>query len=758
MGADYIKEAYQLIYKRPEWRRVADEYEARFAANLYNTDYVQEAARTALSRLSNMLVTYYGLKDAQKQSQQEILDLEALTEVAGVISGDREKSQKVLEETLLSQESRERRAAGAGQIGNFRIDSEAAGKTSEEDMARASHFNQKMINDVMNKNGNLREQMTMLYNGMFINGGKSSADIAAGRSLKNMLVNITPEEFEQMKKINEINEEGDLEGTELPFDLLKEQGGYGEKKDLFDTYTLARDLKRGNDKRKGKGNAFTRWFSGVKRAFNAAFSSTFSRKSRAKEDRRGLGLTYYEDLGLDLSKREKRTGLDDSGRLQWLEGQAYYEMKKPVTAEGLLQTAGPSGTTLRMLGAYKMMGASKRDLLFFRLALMAWMVTSKDHSIYEVLKGSHNAGVKGREDLSEAAVMYKTIDPLTEEQLRNELAPDRRFPHETVYLTMLNEMRGKRRGDQGGHMAPEEGSLFDLGARGDYDALSHDASELALNIYTTDAYRIMNASMKYGGFVGKYLLKNKGIKHVADKEELKQAGLADEMYDLLRISARMAQDGLEERGAKESGLQEAEEYDQDKRSSEYHEAYSDGSTAYRGITFRGGKLDSALRGNGTFTTKYLYSTSQNYIRAYGFYRDSESKPQDKAFVKVVLDGKGAVNITNMSSYSEEREVLVPVGTVFQVTKPLQTAYFSNGTGMKTESELTDTQREAIQRDMEKPDEKSRIWHKCQYVEITEIKGPGEDKRMALAESVRKNKEARERLLAMRQRRMPMATW
>lgn len=756
MGADYIKEAYQLIYKRPEWRRVADEYEAQFAANLYKTDYVQEAARTALTKLSNMLVTYYGLKDAQKQSQKETLDLEALTEVAGVISGDREKSQKVLEETLLSQESKERRAAGAGQIGNFRIDSEAAGKTSEEDMARASHFNQKMINDVMNKDGNLREQMTMLYNGMFINGGKSSGDIAAGRSLKNMLVNITPEEFEQMKQINEINGVGDLEGAELPFDLLREQGGYGKKQDLFDTYTLARDLKRGNDKRKGRGNAFTRWISGVKRAFNAAFSSTFSRSSKAKEDRRGLGLKYYEDLGLDLSKREKRTGLDESGQLQWLEGQAYYEMKKPVTAEGLLQTAGPSGTTLRMLGAYKMMGASKRDLLFFRLALMAWMVTSKDHSIYEVLKGSHNAGVKGREDLSEAAVMYKTIDPLTEDQLRNEMAPDHRFPHETVYLTMLNELRGKRRGANNGSMFGDAGSLFQLSSSTKYDAFSHDASVLALNIYTTDAYRVMNASLKYGGFVGKYLLKNKGIEEVS-KEEQKEKGITDEVYDLIRISARMAQDGLEERGVRESAMQQAEEYNGDDWSADYQRAYSDSSTAYRGITFRGGKLDSALRGNGTFTTKYLYSTSQNQISAYSFYRDSDSKPKDKAFVKVVLDGKGAVNITSMSASSGEREVLVPVGTVFQVTKPLQTAYYSLGTGIKFESELTEEQQEAVQQDMQEKDEENKTWHVCQYVEIKEIKGPGEDKRMALAESVRKNKEARERLLAMRRRRLQTAT-
>ena len=55
MAESYTKEAYKQIYEHPEWKKTATEFEDRFAANLYKTPYVQEAARTALSRISNML-------------------------------------------------------------------------------------------------------------------------------------------------------------------------------------------------------------------------------------------------------------------------------------------------------------------------------------------------------------------------------------------------------------------------------------------------------------------------------------------------------------------------------------------------------------------------------------------------------------------------------------------------------------------------------------------------------------------------------
>mgnify|MGYP001090421114 FL=1 len=422
MGDAYTKEAYKIIYQHPDWQATAQEYEDRFAANLYNSPPVRQAATQALTKLSETLVSYYRVKNL---NQEQAEDLAAVGQVAEQISGRTPDDWKVLEGALLQRDS----GSGAGQIGRRQLGDyveaqEAARLGIEGDYVLfeqdADFLNRQNIQNVFD-NGNLREQMTMLYNGMFINGGKNREEIEESQSLKNLLLNITEED---QAKMNEMGTE-----SHIRFDLLREMGHYEKKEDLFDTYSMARDLKRGKDKIKGKGNWFTRWASGIKRAFSAAFSSKFTRSTKKKAEQTGLGREHYERLGIGLSQREMANGLDENGNLKWKEGQAYFRMDTPVTAEGMLQTAGPSGTTLRMLGAYRLLGAGKTDLMNFRLALIAWMVSSRDHSIYEILKGSHNARVKGREDLSEAANMYRTIDPLFEYLIREEFAPNRRFPH-----------------------------------------------------------------------------------------------------------------------------------------------------------------------------------------------------------------------------------------------------------------------------------------------------------------------------------------
>ena len=101
-----------------------------------------------------------------------------------------------------------------------------------------------------------------------------------------------------------------------------------------------------------------------------------------------------------------------------------------------------------MMAAYKMLGATPEKLLAFRLALIGWMGSSQDNSLYEILYGSHLVGVKGKEDLSEAARMYMAVDPLTVEQLRREAAIDNEFPHERVFNKMLKRIAARRAGKQ----------------------------------------------------------------------------------------------------------------------------------------------------------------------------------------------------------------------------------------------------------------------------------------------------------------------
>lgn len=431
MGSGFNSGAYEKIYQHKDWEKTADEYEVKFAANLYHSPYVQQAAKTALTRLSRMLNAYYGAgnKTQNMTNPQVMQDTAAMAQTAGEIAGEPVEITDVLVDALLPEGDS---SSGAGQIG--RQTRKLAKEHTQEQWDQAVQEDKSNLDAVINGDGNLRERMTMLYNGMFINGGRNKEQIRNSHSLKNMMAYISEENMQNKPE---------LAGVRM--DLLSEMKQRTDKKDVFDTYSIARDLRRYSEKKAGIGTAIGRFFRGIGRAFNAALSSKFTRKTKAAEDRHGLGRRHYEALGLDLSQRELNNTLNpETQEIGWKEGTAWYQMKERVNSKGMLQTAGPSGTTLRMLAAYKLMGASYKELLDFRLALIAWMVTSKDHSLYEIMKGSHNAGIAGDEDLTEPATMYMTVDPLPVDVLRQEFAPEHQFPHETVYKIMLNELKDKR--------------------------------------------------------------------------------------------------------------------------------------------------------------------------------------------------------------------------------------------------------------------------------------------------------------------------
>lgn len=581
----------------------------------------------------------------------------------------------------------------------------------------ADFLNRQNIQNVFD-NGNLREQMTMLYNGMFINGGKNREEIEESQSLKNLLLNITEED---QAKMNEMGTE-----SHIRFDLLREMGHYEKKEDLFDTYSMARDLKRGKDKIKGKGNWFTRWASGIKRAFSAAFSSKFTRSTKKKAEQTGLGREHYERLGIGLSQREMANGLDENGNLKWKEGQAYFRMDTPVTAEGMLQTAGPSGTTLRMLGAYRLLGAGKTDLMNFRLALIAWMVSSRDHSIYEILKGSHNAGVKGREDLSEAANMYRTIDPLFEDLIREEFAPNRRFPHETIYLKMVDQQAKDMGGE--GIMDPEDKEDVFGGA---------PAYGYAAGVYSSSLYKIMNTSSKYGELAGhiRVWLMDKTLPKGVSEEYLKETrGVQKTAFDMAKVTQRMLSEGLEAWGSYappvQEGQEELESYSPRRAYQEegYKAQWMDLSHAFRGITYRGGKMSSAMKNGGSFVTDSFYSTSLLPSVAMHFYDICKVKEEDKAIFRFRLEGKGAINITGVSMYGEEEmEVLVPKGSKFQVLTAPQPAYYNKITGeVFEEAKLPEEKLESIMDELQWGE--GSVWQKVQVVDLQEVSGPGEERR------------------------------
>ena len=663
MGASFNKGAYKEIYKHNKWIETADKYEEQFAAKLYKTPYVQDAAKTALTKLSKTLNAYYGNR-GQKMDEETVENAEAVRDMAGQIVGEVPKDQREaggeerveITDTLLEAFlPRGDSSHGAGQIGNFSQSLTNASTMEERQEAEAT--DRRNLDEVINGDGNLRERMTMLYNGMFINGGREKQQIAKSRSLKNLMAYITQDKIQNTEE---------LQGVRL--DLLEGMKQRGKRGDVFDIFSIARDLKKSSDHAEKKGNKLTRFFAGLSRGFNAGLLRRFNRKTRSAKEReqKRLGEDHYNNLGLELSRRERINGIKD-GQLQWEEGTAWFKMKKPVNAGGMLQTAGPSGTALRMLGAYKLLGASLKELLHFRLALIAWMVTSKDHSLYEIMKGSQNAGITGKEDLSEPATMYMTVDPLPVDVLRREFAPEHQFPHELVYKTMLNELTAKRKQKADFKLLPY--TLF--ANMGDNDATNKDAQDLALNIYTTNAFLAMVRGQKYGTTAGKRSLSDKkGGYEGRETKELRNFKMRNSIFNMLRISSRMAQDTLEERGQNQEEDILAEEM-----AMENNERPSiQGKAAYKGTAYRGGKLTSDLKegGNTQITLPSMTSSSKNYMRAAEFYLRI-GNIERAVLIEYKMTGKGAVDISGTSKYKEEEEVLIPANTKFRVVTPLKRA-------------------------------------------------------------------------------------
>ena len=105
---------------------------------------------------------------------------------------------------------------------------------------------------------------------------------------------------------------------------------------------------------------------------------------------------------------------------------------------------GISMTTARMLKTYKWLKLDPKLIMNFRLALMGWMLPTDDHSLWEIIIGSHNVGVKGKEDLTDIVSLDQTVDPLSTNILRynvcEEVDGSPKFPHEIVYW---NQRHGK---------------------------------------------------------------------------------------------------------------------------------------------------------------------------------------------------------------------------------------------------------------------------------------------------------------------------
>ena len=171
-------------------------------------------------------------------------------------------------------------------------------------------------------------------------------------------------------------------------------------------------------------------------------------RERPKEEQEKLrrDLDYQDQMGLTRSQRERdyqsRTQLPDYKSPLVYNKMKYIPVIKtpketPVDSlYGKRLVGGTSELAMNLLSEYRQhISPNEMQLLNFRLAIMAYMLPEENHSLYEILTGSHQAEVRGYENLSTADTMDKSIDPISEESLRDvpEVCRDRLFPYERAY-------------------------------------------------------------------------------------------------------------------------------------------------------------------------------------------------------------------------------------------------------------------------------------------------------------------------------------
>ncbi|MEW2033398.1 hypothetical protein AB0901_23200 [Streptomyces roseifaciens] len=230
--------------------------------------------------------------------------------------------------------------------------------------------------------------------------------------------------------------------------------------------------------------------------------------------------------------------------LPWASGQALFAMD-PAAAwyrkhheRGAPLVAGISGTTTRMLSAFRWLkavpgglggtgGGQERSEREFFLAVASWMLTGRDHSLYEILRGAKAAGMPSLSGLTasskDVAAMYRDFDAFVRTTLPGTKLPEP--PHVTLYE------QEAQAGREGGGMLTVHDDTVRAARRkqrrlqkpvGGADGPGKDlgfAHFLALTQYTGDNHQLINRVLTTpGGFtsVGVGRLIDEMISRVAD--------------------------------------------------------------------------------------------------------------------------------------------------------------------------------------------------------------------------------------------------
>ncbi|WP_310719369.1 scabin-related ADP-ribosyltransferase [Streptomyces lydicus] len=215
-----------------------------------------------------------------------------------------------------------------------------------------------------------------------------------------------------------------------------------------------------------------------------------------------------------------------------IEGGARYRITEGSTwlrdmrERGFPVLSGLSGTTTRMVSAFKWLNVKDASETEFLLGLLGWMGSSRDHSVYEILRGAQIAGFAGVDwkniDFSDAPSMYRSLTALG---AGFEISDLRRInggmlPHEKVYVELAER---------------REFTVFDEDDISDITDIFHPtqyvasddmerwlelhqtslgelresvsvAQLLAISAYTSDDHRVINMVLEWSRGIGSTLL------------------------------------------------------------------------------------------------------------------------------------------------------------------------------------------------------------------------------------------------------------
>ncbi|EAY30848.1 eCIS core domain-containing protein [Microscilla marina] len=336
---------------------------------------------------------------------------------------------------------------------------------------------------------------------------------------------------------------------------------------------------------------------------------------------------YFSRLmGIDTYEQDKELPWEEGGtrfnpnlKNSWMK-KAVKELKMPVVA-------GPSGTTDRMLTALNFLGLSAQAENF-RLGLLGWMLTSNDHSFHEIMSVSKSFGL----EYEEGPYAYHKISPLTIQQIRANVCENGMFPDEIVY---------------DGHRADfalVQNELIDPWTA--YGTLAPDlqqrlspAAAAAIRLYTGGGYLVQNPAKESGDLVAKQKIKHQ----VENKPEL-----------------------LHLKNDYEAGNVSLSEL--------LKEGKTHNAMLYNALRDLPDHVGSVYRGQGslpwdTFTvgqTKTLHkftSTTKTLDRTYPFMQTGRITTP----VLIEMQVNTGKDVSSISRYQAEEEVLLQPGTTFTVT-------------------------------------------------------------------------------------------